>query len=412
MRIFHTYIHRRKSDGSVFYVGKGTGRRPHSKSGRNNYWKRTVARHGWTSDIVATWATNEEALAHEVFLIECFRSMGHSLCNLTNGGEGGYGWIRSESAKEATAKHKRKRVVCIDTGEVFDSINDAAISANISRATMGTAVSGKWHSAGGKRWALIPLGLQGQLLTEWILDIQAKPSKLISHKASSIGRSKRVLCIDTGAVYGSVTAAANSTSTSMSNMVVHLGGASASCDGLRFCFVPKNLEGQDLGEWINKQMNAPIPLIGLALQTSTRRKKVLCVDTGVIYSSAGDVVRDYPKIKRQLINCAASGYQLSAGDLRWRYVPKDLHGIDLDKWVLQQAQCLDEPIGRKCLTGTLNHAARAVVCIEEGKVFPMIKDATEWVRLTTRPTAVQSNISSACNKLGRAYGYTWRYHNT
>lgn len=87
--MFYTYIHRRESDGRVFYVGKGSRLRAFSRKGRNVRWQRTAAKHGLMVSIVAPWPTEADAFEHERVLIACFRELGHPLVNMTDGGEGG-----------------------------------------------------------------------------------------------------------------------------------------------------------------------------------------------------------------------------------------------------------------------------------------------------------------------------------
>ena len=102
----YTYAHYRP-DGSVFYIGKGCGDRAYRTGHRNPHWHRTIAKHGpHTVEILARWATHEEALAHEVFLIACFRDMGERLTNLTDGGEGvvGHKWTAEQRARMSQVK--------------------------------------------------------------------------------------------------------------------------------------------------------------------------------------------------------------------------------------------------------------------------------------------------------------------
>ena len=85
---YFTYAHAKKSDGQIFYIGKGKRDRIVSKLNRNNYWHNTVGKHGLTINILAKWKTEQEAFEHEKFLIWCFKDMGHGLVNMTDGGEG------------------------------------------------------------------------------------------------------------------------------------------------------------------------------------------------------------------------------------------------------------------------------------------------------------------------------------
>jgi hypothetical protein len=90
--VFYTYAHY-TPEGRLFYIGKGTGYRAYSKYRKNQHWKNIVAKYGQPKvEILANWSSEEEALNHEVLLIECFRDMGYKLCNKTNGGEGTSGY--------------------------------------------------------------------------------------------------------------------------------------------------------------------------------------------------------------------------------------------------------------------------------------------------------------------------------
>ena len=97
MKTHYTYAHS-KPDGTIFYIGKGIGRRAYSKN-RNDYWKRIVAKYGYEVQILAYWDTEKESLDHEVLLIACMKDMGIELCNLTEGGEGATGYKHSEEHK-------------------------------------------------------------------------------------------------------------------------------------------------------------------------------------------------------------------------------------------------------------------------------------------------------------------------
>lgn len=99
----YVYIHRRKTDGMVFYVGKGSDPyRLRQKTGRNRYWNSVVAKHGWTYEKVAEGLSDQEALDLEISTIAEMRALGMPLTNLTDGGEGLRGHVQS-------AEHIKKR---------------------------------------------------------------------------------------------------------------------------------------------------------------------------------------------------------------------------------------------------------------------------------------------------------------
>ena len=89
--MFYTYAHY-KPDNSVFYIGKGQRNRAFDKISRSKKWKAVVQKGEYKVEILARWPTEQEAFEHEVFLIECFRSMGAPLVNVSKGGYGASGY--------------------------------------------------------------------------------------------------------------------------------------------------------------------------------------------------------------------------------------------------------------------------------------------------------------------------------
>jgi NUMOD3 motif len=98
--LFYTYSHS-IPNGRIFYIGKGQGNRAYSLKNRNQHWQRIVEKHGKPIiEILANWDTEEEAFSHEMLLISCFKDMGYTLANKTNGGEGQSGmtpWNKGKS---------------------------------------------------------------------------------------------------------------------------------------------------------------------------------------------------------------------------------------------------------------------------------------------------------------------------
>lgn len=95
---FYVYIHRRKSDGRVFYVGKGTGKRALRTSGRNRYWKRVYNKHGRIVEILLHFEKENCAFSFEKAMIALYGK--ENLTNTTDGGEGVCGLVHSEEARK------------------------------------------------------------------------------------------------------------------------------------------------------------------------------------------------------------------------------------------------------------------------------------------------------------------------
>lgn len=85
-RRFYVYAHRRESDGAIFYVGKGTGKRAFNFTHRSLLWKRCYEKHGCRVEILFNDLPEVCAFSIEKAVIA---SIGRArLANLSDGGEG------------------------------------------------------------------------------------------------------------------------------------------------------------------------------------------------------------------------------------------------------------------------------------------------------------------------------------
>ena len=159
---YYTYAHS-KPDGTIFYIGKGHSKRAYDLVKRNVYWKRLVEKHGIpTVEILAHWATEQEALDHEVLLISCFKDMGYELANLTGGGEGCTTPTEETKAKIAASLtgKKRPKELCeklskSHTGKKLSEKHKANISASCKNILRSEEVKKRMSLAQKARWAKI-----------------------------------------------------------------------------------------------------------------------------------------------------------------------------------------------------------------------------------------------------------------
>lgn len=94
-KIFYVYKHLKKSDNTVFYIGKGQGKRSHDigRGRRNSHHQRIVEKHGIIVKIIEKNLSEEEAFALEIELITNIGryDLGTGpLVNMTDGGDGYY----------------------------------------------------------------------------------------------------------------------------------------------------------------------------------------------------------------------------------------------------------------------------------------------------------------------------------
>lgn len=64
------YLHKRKTDGVVFYVGSGRPERPYWSGGRTKDWSSTVEKFGYEVEIILSNLTKQEAIERETEFIQ------------------------------------------------------------------------------------------------------------------------------------------------------------------------------------------------------------------------------------------------------------------------------------------------------------------------------------------------------
>lgn len=137
----YVYVHRRMTDGVVFYVGKGRGRRAWSSSGRNNWWKNVAAKHGFGVKIAKAEMPEPCALSFERCLIAAIGR--DNLTNLVDGGGGITGWKHSDEAKAKIGRHWKGREFTPKMREALAEYNKNRIISDAHRANISAAKKGK-----------------------------------------------------------------------------------------------------------------------------------------------------------------------------------------------------------------------------------------------------------------------------
>lgn len=118
--LFYVYVHRRSTDGTIFYVGKGKGRRSHSRAGRNQYWKNIAAKHGFDVEIISVGHTEGEAFTIEKKMIADLRAAGSRLSNITDGGEGASGNKHTDEFKTSQSRRHKGNKHCLGRVQTED----------------------------------------------------------------------------------------------------------------------------------------------------------------------------------------------------------------------------------------------------------------------------------------------------
>ena len=187
---YYVYVHRKASDGKVFYVGKGTaGRAWQSGYKRNEHWNRIVEKHGFTVDLVETGYENWYAQEREIELIAFYGI--ENLCNMTEGGEnGGAGrkWsVESRAKLSASKKGKPNPGISGDKSHMKTAESKAMFSAMFKGRAMPW-MTGENNPA---------YKIENRIATS----IRCKGKKRPDITGANHKGAKKVLCIETGVVF-------------------------------------------------------------------------------------------------------------------------------------------------------------------------------------------------------------------
>lgn len=221
------------------------------------------------------------------------------------------------------------RVVCLETGTVYENAEAAAREVGTAKLGILNCIEGSQLSAGGCHWAP-----EGSDLT--IERIEAG-RKLKRREA------RRVVCLETGEVFESEKAAAES--------------VGASAHSVRACVDGKVMTVQGL-HWALEGSDADISSIE-STRKLTSAKPVTCLETGETFESAVAAAKALGLKSGSPISNCINGVTMTGGGYHWTPEGSAL--------TIEQIEA-----GRK---------TRHVVCLETGEVFKSLKEAAQAVGL-------------------------------
>lgn len=162
MSRFYTYFHTRNDTGKIFYVGKGKDDRAYDFR-RNDLWNKITAKHGREVLILEHFECEEDALAHERYLIASLKSLGFNLANMTDGGEGISGFEFTQESKSKMSASQLKRFEDPEQREAvriskLGKPRATSISPKLSALFKGKPHSPEWNAKvsasmmGNQKW--------------------------------------------------------------------------------------------------------------------------------------------------------------------------------------------------------------------------------------------------------------------
>jgi len=134
------YRHIRLDKNQPFYIGIGKIKgREKDKNNRNKWWRNIVAKTKWTAEILFEDLSYEEAAVKEREFIKMYgrKLYGEgTLCNITSGGEGTQGIIRSDAYKLNSCMNNKDRKPITINGIHYPSLRAAGRALGYSSKTI------------------------------------------------------------------------------------------------------------------------------------------------------------------------------------------------------------------------------------------------------------------------------------
>ena len=162
MNDFYVYVHKRATDGTIFYVGKGSNNRSKIKAKRNKLWRNVVNKHGYIVEHIADNLTEAEALKFESVLIEQLgrRDIGTGpLVNMTDGGEGLSGVVRTSETRNKIRQAHTGRKHTKQSRLNMSKAHLGHTPSEETRAKMSASQTGRRHTADSKQKMCKPRNL-------------------------------------------------------------------------------------------------------------------------------------------------------------------------------------------------------------------------------------------------------------
>jgi site-specific DNA-cytosine methylase len=150
MNNYYIYFHINPLKNEIFYVGKGKDKRAFEKGKRRSeYWNRMVNKYGYIIDIAEENLTEQEAFDREIFYINKIgrKDLGlGSLINMTNGGDGASGWIRSEETKNKISKSNKGKKRSEEIRNKFSESFKGRVLTEENKLKISESMKGKKRS--------------------------------------------------------------------------------------------------------------------------------------------------------------------------------------------------------------------------------------------------------------------------
>ncbi|MBQ9487223.1 MAG: hypothetical protein IJU91_05425 [Selenomonadaceae bacterium] len=277
---------------------------------------------------------------------------------------GGYTWKYADESLNSQENvqmqtENRKLILCVETGEIFHSIVEAANSKGTTLKGISNVLRGRAITSGGFHWKYADDQLNGKVRDE----------------SDRCDNRKPVICVETGEIFQSMTEAAKHFGILATGIRDVLNGVKVTTGGYHWHYAD-----------------------GRPDKTRERKKQkiftkpVICIETGQVFSSVKDAIA-FADVGRSTFFKSLKNPDKLAGGLHWKYFDQQNENINLDNSDMQILE-IKQP----------QHNAKPVICIETEEIFPSVTSAKIWYALP------HSSLYKALKNPDKtAGGLHWKY---
>jgi len=256
--------------------------------------------------------------------------------NNTDGGKNG-------KLSEEIIKKRRKKVICLDTNEIFNSIEDASKKYNLCASRLSEVCNGKGYKAGNKEWSFY---------SDYCKGLKNKKRKY-----------RKIICLETNEVFNTIAEISKKYNIDYSNIndYIHNHDKRTICNGFHFIYYDEFLEK------------------GFIKKHNFSHRKIRCTETGEIFESIADASRkfhiDYDVLQYRIRNKSKKG-------IRFEYIDKS---------------------NEKIIDKKKDKRYSPVKCLETDEVFDTLIFATRKYKIS--PITLRKRISKKLTVDGLTFEY-------
>lgn len=270
--------------------------------------------------------------------------------------------IVGRASSLGVGNYRNKKVICLETREVFNSIKEASEHYN---SDVQSCLSGRQKVAAGRHWAL---------LEDYNLWERERQDEYFGN--ASLMRVKEIICLETKKIFKNAKEASKKIGCRNSDISACCRGIQKSVAGYHFAFL------SDYNSW-NKEKQDRF------LGKEPLSKKIICLETKEMFDSAVDADKIFNIGSSCIRNCCR-GAQSSVKGYHFAYVS------DYISWDIQKQ---NEHFGKKRLP-----KIKKVRCVETCVIYKSASEAA--VATGLNKGALYYVLNGKCKTAG---GYHWEY---